>query len=58
MKKLVLTQREVILLPVEDESMHQAIMKAKFTEKGFDLTKPIHKDVNMDNGDIIYTQDE
>ncbi len=56
MKELVLTQKEVILLPTFDEQMMKCVMEARLKEKGFDLTKPVNKRVNYNNGDIIYTQ--
>lgn len=56
MKELRLSQKEVILMPVEDKSMHKAIMDAKMKEQGFDLVKAIEKTVDLKTGDIIYTQ--
>lgn len=56
MKELVLTQKEVILLPTFDEQMMKCVMEGRLKEKGFDLTRSINKRVNYNNGDIIYTQ--
>jgi hypothetical protein len=56
LKELRLTQKEVILLPVEDILMHKAIMNAKFKEQGFDLTKSIEKYIDVKTGDIVYSQ--
>ena len=56
MKELRLTQKEVILMPTEDELMHKAIMNGKLKEKGFDLTREIEKQIDLETGVITYSQ--
>lgn len=43
-------------MPTEDEYLHKALMDARFKSAGFDLSKPIEKNVNFNNGDIVYSQ--
>lgn len=56
MKELRLTQNEVILMPVEDELLHKAIMNTKLKEQGFDLAIAIEKHIDLETGDIVYSQ--
>lgn len=56
MKELRLTQKEVVLMPVEDGLIYKAIMDTKLKEQGITLEKPIEKHVEFETGDIIYSQ--
>ena len=43
-------------MPTEDELMHKAIMNGKLKEKGFDLTREIEKQIDLETGVITYSQ--